>query len=100
VVWIVQNRVGMKRVLTAAGLSLLLGASGCFPGYYGRANLVGALWTAAVIGLAVHIAVHDAHYHGENCGHYHQWHDGRWVYWYNDHWEYYDPATGQWYMYE
>jgi hypothetical protein len=53
-----------------------------------------------VIGLAVHMAVHDEHYHWETCGHYRQWHDGRWVYWYHDHWEYYEPAAGQWYVYE
>src|SRR5436309_549629 len=52
----------MKRFALTFGLAAALGTSGCFPGYYGgRANLVGALWTAAVIGLAVHIAVHDAH---------------------------------------
>ena len=90
----------MKRLVLTLGLSALVGTAGCFPGYYGaRGNLVGALWTAAVIGLAVHLAVHDAHYHWEGCGHYRQWHEGRWVYWYNDHWEYYDPQSGQWFLY-
>jgi hypothetical protein len=86
--------MALTLVATLAG-----GATGCFPGYYGRSNLVGALWTAAVIGVAIHLAAHDAHMHWEGCGHYRQWHEGRWVYWYGDHWEYYDEYTGQWYAY-
>ena len=90
----------MRRLACALGLGFAVASSGCFPGYYARSNLVGALWTAAVVGLAIHLAVHDAHVHWESCGHYRQWHEGRWVYWYNDHWEYYDEPTGQWYLYQ
>jgi hypothetical protein len=93
----VQNRRFVKKV--ACALALLV--SGCFPGYYGpRANLINALWTAAVVGTAISIAVHDAHMHSEACGHYRQWHEGRWVYWYGDHWEYYDEPSGQWFIYQ
>jgi hypothetical protein len=90
----------MRRIARTLALLLGLGTAGCYPGYYARANLVGALWTAAVVGLAVHIAVHDAHYHWEGCGHYRQWHEGHWVYWYGNHWEYYDPNSGGWYLYQ
>jgi hypothetical protein len=88
----------MKKV--ACALALVLGLAGCFPGPMPRANLIGALWTAAVVGTAIAIAAHDAHIHSEACGHYRQWYEGRWVYWYGDHWEYYDDASGQWFIYQ
>jgi hypothetical protein len=90
----------MRRLLIGIALIGTLSSAGCVPGYYARTNLIGALWTAAVLGAAIHIATHDTHYHWENCGHYRQWHDGRWVYWYNDHWEYYDEVSGRWFVYQ
>jgi hypothetical protein len=90
----------MRRLVGIVALAATVGTAGCFPGYYGpRANIVGALWTAVVVGTAIHMAMHDAHYHSEACGHYRQWHEGHWVYYYGDHWEYYDEATGQWFIY-
>ena len=91
-----------KSVLLAAALAGVL-ASGCVvsPRVAHNVGAVAsaALWTAAIAGTIVIMAIHDDHYHDEHCGHYRRWHDERWVYYYGGHWEYYDEPAATWYYY-
>jgi hypothetical protein len=74
--------------------------SGCVLGPRGVQQLANAtLWTPALVGTAVILAMHDDHEHGADCGHYRRWHHDRWVYYYDGHWEYYEPATAAWYIF-
>jgi len=94
------QRQAERRAAIALALAVALCGAGCFV----DARAVGpvaraALWTAAIVGTAVIIELHDEHQHHEACGHYRRWHDERWVYYYEERWEYYDEDTGVWYVY-
>jgi hypothetical protein len=87
----------MKRMLVVfvAACTLWLTATACSPRLF-RAAVV----TAAIVGAAVVLATHDAHFHDHYCGHRRRHHHGHWTYYYNDHWEYYDERDGRWYYYD
>lgn len=91
----------MKKLTVVVALFTLVVSTGMLSGCHPRmaAHLAGAaIITAAVVGSAVYMAHHDAHFHDHHCGHRRHWHEGRWVYYYNDHWEYHDG--GRWYYYD
>ena len=90
----------MKAIKTMAWVALAgtmsLGVAGCNPRMMG--NLLGlAIVTAAIVGTAQVLAMHDGHYHDEYCGHHRRYHEGHWVYNYNGQWEYNEGSN--WYSY-
>lgn len=91
-----MKRAGMAVVLAATLASGCLVVSPRTAGHIATA----AIWTAAIAGNVMILAVHDDHYHHQHCGHYRRWHEERWVYYYEERWEYYDDGDGRWYYYE
>ena len=95
----VMRSVMKKLVALSLALALLgFAATACSP-RMAEHMLGAAIVTAALVGTAHAVAVHDAHYHHYNCGCPREWHGGRWVYYYHGGWEYYDPYAGVWFRY-
>jgi hypothetical protein len=87
--------IHMRKLLISLTLIGWIISAGCSPRFFQTAILA-----TAIVGTAVVLAHHDAHFHNEYCGHPRRWHDGHWIYYYNHHWEYYDPYYERWYYYE
>lgn len=90
----------MKTIRCLLALTLVaflgFGSTGCNPRFAGR--LVGAaIATTAIVGTAMVLAHHDAHFHHADCGCPREFHGGQWVYFYGGGWEYHHQ--GVWYRY-
>jgi hypothetical protein len=86
-----------KTFWLAALLGGALYVAGCNPRLLGA--MAPLIVTGAIVGTAVALSYHDAHFHTLECGHQYRFHEGHYVYWYGDHWEYFDPNSGRWYVY-